>query len=149
MENHQKAGSHVFDAENKILGRMASESAKHLLNGESVVILNAEKAIITGRKKEIIKRYMVRVGLTDKANPDHSPYWSKRPDLLVKRVVRGMLPYRKPSGKSAYRNLRVFMGVPEEFKGKVNAEAGSKERKTLYTEHITIKELSSRMGYVV
>ena len=149
METNKSSGYHIFDAEGRILGRVASESAKRLLSGEKVVILNSEKAVITGRKKQTVKKYFVRVGLTEKANPDHSPYWSKRPDLLVKRVVRGMLPYRKPSGKNAYRNLRVFMGTPEEFKGKVNAESKSKNLKLMYSGYMTVKELSSLLGYTV
>ena len=47
----------VIDAENLILGRLASHVAKLLLNGTEVTIVNAEKAIISGTKKSIIEGY--------------------------------------------------------------------------------------------
>ncbi|MEM3227933.1 MAG: hypothetical protein QXK65_03255, partial [Candidatus Micrarchaeaceae archaeon] len=64
-----------------------------------------------------------------------------------KRIIRGMLPYRKPHGKSAYRNLRVFMGVPEALKDAKRTEIESKNPKEMYVSHITLKELSKSLGY--
>ncbi|MGD0511100.1 MAG: 50S ribosomal protein L13, partial [Candidatus Micrarchaeaceae archaeon] len=102
----------VYDANNKVLGRLASTVAKELMNGKSVAVINAEKAFISGNKKVIRQRYNVRLRLQEKENPEHSPYWPRRPDMLVRRVIRGMLPYhKKPSGKAAFKRLRVFVGT--------------------------------------
>src|SRR5208283_3118888 len=92
----------VYDAKDKVLGRLASTVAKELLNGKKVAVVNAERAFITGTKKVIVKRYKVRLNLQEKENPEHSPYWPRRPDMLVRRIIRGMLPYHKnPSSRSA------------------------------------------------
>ena len=89
----------VIDCDSKILGRLASSVAKLLLNGESITLVNAEKAAISGHESDIVPRYMQKLERQDKANPEHSPYWSRRPDLLVKRVIRGMLPYKQAKGQ--------------------------------------------------
>ena len=136
----------VYDANKKVLGRLGSATAKALLNGKNVVIVNAEKAIISGAKKAVVSRYKTRLNLQDKANPDHSPYWPRRPDMLVKRIIRGMLPYRMPRGKEAYRNLRVFIGVPNEFAGKAQ-ELKIADIKSMYVNTMTINELSELLGY--
>jgi large subunit ribosomal protein L13 len=137
----------VFDAEGKILGRLASTVAKSALNGNSVAVINAENAVISGDPKVIIARYNVRLNLKEKANPDHSPYWPRRPDMLVKRVVRGMLPYRKPRGKEAYRRIRVYMGVPDELKAQTPIEIESKDPRKLYVKSMTMAQLAKMLGY--
>ena len=137
----------VFDAKNMILGRLASAAAKELLNGKNVYIVNAEAAVISGSKKVIKEKYKTRLDLQEKENPEHSPYWSRRPDMLVKRVVRGMLPYRMPRGKEAFKRLKVFMGVPEELKGVKPADLNIKDPKSIYSGYITVAELSKLLGY--
>ncbi len=137
----------VFDARGKVAGRLASVVAKKVLQGKKVAIVNAEEAIISGDKKGIVDNYRTRVNLKNKVNPDHSPYWPRRSDLLLKRIIRGMLPYRKPRGKSAYRNLRVFIGIPDTFKDAKFVEIESKDPRSMYTGYITMKELSNRLGY--
>lgn len=137
----------VYDAKDKVLGRLASAVAKSLLNGDNAVVVNSESAIISGSKKMILARYKTRVNLIEKANPEHSPYWSRRPDLLVKRIIRGMLPYRRPRGKEAYKRLKVYMGVPEEFSKAKPIEVQSKKPNDLYVGYVTIAELSRLLGY--
>jgi large subunit ribosomal protein L13 len=137
----------VYDAQGKILGRLASHVAKSILQGNEVCIINAESAIISGNRKDIVKKYMTRVNLKEKANPEHSPYWPRRPDLLVKRVVRGMLPYRKPTGKAAYKRLKVYIGMPEELASKKLIETEAKDPKSMYVRSMTVKELSGLLGY--
>jgi len=137
----------VFDAKGKIVGRLASTVAKRILQGKKVAIINSESAIISGDRKSIIKGYKTKVNLMNKVNPDHSPYWPRRPDMLMKRIIRGMLPYRKPRGKTAYRNLRVFIGEPEVFKNAKIIEIESKDPRDMYVGYITMKELSRSLGY--
>ncbi|MCL4403262.1 MAG: 50S ribosomal protein L13 [Candidatus Marsarchaeota archaeon] len=137
----------VYDATEKVLGRLATGVAKQLLSGKKVAVVNAESAIITGSPKVLAAKYKTRLDLQDKANPEHSPYWSRRPDMLVKRVIRGMLPYHRPKGKSAYRLLKVYMGVPEELKGAKRVEYESKDPDRLYVRYTKISELSKALGY--
>lgn len=107
---------YLIDGSDKVLGRLSSRVAKLLLTGNKVNLVNAEKIVISGHTLSILAKYKQRIELKDKANPEHSPYWSRRADLFVRRVVRGMLPYKKAKGKSAYKQLRVYIGIPKEFK---------------------------------
>src|SRR3990172_3531481 len=99
----------VVNAEGLILGRMASKVAKKLLNGEEVVIVNAEKIIISGKRKNKIAEahLFLEVGA-----PERGPFHYRRPDRILHKTVGGMLPLRQPKGKNAYKKLKVFMGVP-------------------------------------
>ncbi|MGI0100369.1 MAG: 50S ribosomal protein L13 [Candidatus Micrarchaeaceae archaeon] len=138
----------VYDANDKVLGRLASTVAKDLLNGKSVAVVNAEKAFITGSKIAIVKRYKVRLHLQEKENPEHSPHWPRRPDMLVRRIIRGMLPYhKKPSGKFAYKRLRVFVGVPKELGSHKPIEVKTKSPKSMYVGYLYIGELSKLLGH--
>jgi len=103
------------DAENRIAGRTASLAAKELMKGRKVSIVNAEKAVISGDNKYTISFFKQRI---DRGDPYHGPFYPKRPDMVLKRMVRGMIPYKKPMGRTAFKQLRVYLSVPEEFKGK-------------------------------
>src|SRR4030066_1415470 len=102
----------LVNADGLILGRMASKVAKRLLTGEEVIILNAEKVIISGKKKVKVAeaKEFLEVGA-----PDRGPFHYRRPDKMVKKTVRGMLPIKQPKGKNALSKLRVFMGVPRDY----------------------------------
>ncbi len=140
-------GFEVLDADGMVLGRLAATVAKMLLEGRTIALVNAEKAIITGRRSTVVGRYKVRRGLQDKANPEHSPHWPRRPDLLVKRIIRGMLPYRRARGKSAYGRLRVFIGVPEGLKNVKPIKIEIKSLDEVYSKYVTVEEVSKLLGY--
>jgi large subunit ribosomal protein L13 len=107
----------IIDAEGTILGRLASYSAKEALKGEEIIILNSEKAIITGRKENIKEYYeskRKRVGSTLKG-----PKVSRSSEKIVKRTIRGMLPnYRDGRGREALKRIKCYKGIPLEFKDK-------------------------------
>jgi large subunit ribosomal protein L13 len=68
--------------------------------------------------------------------------------MLVRRVVRGMLPYhKKTTGKEAYKRLRVYIGVPEELKEASPIRIKARDPKTIYTGYIKVEELSKLLGY--
>jgi len=108
----------VINAEGLVAGRLASVIAKRLLRGERIVVVNVEKAIITGKPKRVLNWYMKRVSeWRTYYNPEkRGPKVPRRPDKVFKRMVRGMLPHKKPRGREALRRLKVYMGVPEEYK---------------------------------
>lgn len=97
----------LVNAEGLIVGRMASKVAKRLLNGEQVIILNAEKAVFSGKRKSKVAeaKEFLEVGA-----PMRGPFHYRRPDRFLRKTVRGMLPFKQPKGKSAYKRLKVFMG---------------------------------------
>ena len=108
----------IIDGEGLIMGRLASTVSKMLLNGEKVVILNAEKILISGTKEWAYARYKQRVDRASISNPRKmGPKYPKRPDDIFRRTVRGMIPYRKTSGREAFKGLKVFVGIPQEFEG--------------------------------
>src|SRR4030042_6543785 len=114
MQKVETAKKHpvIINADGLILGRMASKVAKRLLTGEEVIILNAEKVIISGKKKVKVAeaKEFLEVGA-----PDRGPFHYRRPDKMVKKTVRGMLPIKQPKGKTALSKLKVFMGVPRDY----------------------------------
>ena len=108
----------IIDGEGLIMGRLASTVSKMLLNGEKITILNAEKILISGTKEWAYARYKQRVDRASISNPRKmGPKYPRRPDDIFRRTVRGMIPYRKTSGREAFKGLKVFVGIPQEFEG--------------------------------
>ena len=132
----------VIDAENMILGRLASVVAKRLLNGEEIVIVNAEKSVIIGDKHFIINMYREK---RNTGSVRKGPYYPRMPDRILRRTVRGMLPMKKSSGKDAYKRLKVYMGVPGEYAG-AKMERIKEAENTKLEGFITLKELSINLG---
>ena len=100
----------VVDARDCILGRVASQVAERALDGERVAVVNAEAAVITGREEQITGKYLKRREL----GSDRGPAYPKRPDRIFKRTIRGMVPHKRPRGREAYENVRVYVGNPYE-----------------------------------
>lgn len=112
----------VIDAEGKTLGRMATEIARrlrgkhkpeytpHVDTGDYIVVINAEKVRVTGRKE------------TDKVYYHHTGYVGgiksitfdklvkKAPERIIEKAVKGMLP-KNPLGRAMYRKLKVYAGT--------------------------------------
>jgi large subunit ribosomal protein L13 len=106
----------VVDAAGVIVGRLASYVAKRLLDGEEIVVVNAEKAVISGSKEHVVDAFKTRLGRRTLGSQTKAPKHPRRPEMYVRRVVRGMLPWKKPRGKMAYRRLEVYVGVPHDLK---------------------------------
>lgn len=111
----------VIDAEGLILGRMASVAAiilrgKHKPSftphsdcGDNVIIVNAEKIMLTGNKMET-KEYVRHTGYpggqrirTIKQQMD------KKPEVIIEKAIKGMLP-KNTLGRELFRNLYVYVG---------------------------------------
>jgi large subunit ribosomal protein L13 len=132
----------ILDAENAILGRLASFAAKKALLGEDVKIVNCEKAVITGKKQMVIKKYLHKLEL---GQPQQGPFMQRRPNMFVRRAVRGMLPRKQFKGRSAYERVMCFIGVPDDMKTeKQDKVAESKSLK--HNAYITVGELCMHLG---
>jgi len=131
----------IIDATGLTLGRLSTNAAKRLLNGEEIAVINSEKAIISGKKPAIKKKYKAKreVGTYRKG-----PFFPRKPDQIVKRTIRGMIPYQKPHGRTAFKKLKCYAGVPEEFKGKTAEKLPEAEKKPV--DFITVEELSRFLG---
>ena len=137
----------VIDGTGHVLGRLASIVAKRLLSGEKIVIVNAEKIIVSGKRKRVIDSYK----LLFKVRTLHNPYKSgirrpRSPENIVRRAIRGMLPYDKPKGREAFRRLRVFVGVPPQLKN-VKFERIPEAEASLGREYVTVKDIAIEMGW--
>lgn len=133
----------IIDGKGLILGRVASIVAKELLNGEEVHVINSEELIIQGNKKYIVEKYKARRRLKNKQNPEKSPKWPRVPNLLVRRIIRGMIPRKKAKGRSAFKKLKVYIGNPKNLEAKVIEEAKPKH----LSKYISIKELCKELGW--
>ena len=132
----------IIDAENHIAGRLGTVVAKRLLKGEQIVIVNAEKIIITGDHDAVLNYYREK---KDRGHMKSGPFFPRRADLIMKRTVRGMLPWYTTSGREAYRRLIVYVGVPKEFvdqdKEKVDVAV-----KTGLTQFVTLSQIAEFLG---
>ena len=108
----------LINAENQVMGRLASFAAKKALEGEQVTIFNAEKAVITGSRQSASKKLAIRLRLHSKGNPEKGPKFSRMPDKVLRRTIRGMLPWKSSRGKQAYKRVKAYIGLPPEFKDK-------------------------------
>ncbi|MFW5865927.1 MAG: 50S ribosomal protein L13 [Nanoarchaeota archaeon] len=103
----------VIDAQHMILGRLATFAAKQALLGQEVRVINAERAVISGKKANTINMMTVR---NERGIPAKGPFMPKMADRYVRRTIRGMLPYKIPKGAQAYKRVLCYVGVPDEFK---------------------------------
>lgn len=134
----------MIDANGLILGRLASVVAKRLLNGERIIIVNAEKAVISGKRLSILReaKKFLEIG-----HPGKGPHHPRRPDEIVKRAVRGMLPRKKPRGREALKRLRVFIGLPEEFKDREKERIPEADSRSLRCPYIRLSNLAKEIGW--
>jgi large subunit ribosomal protein L13 len=134
----------LVNADGLILGRMASKVAKKLLNGEKIIIVNAEKAVLSGKKKSKVAeaKEFLEVGA-----PRKGPFHYRRPDRILRKTVRGMLPFKQPKGKQAYKKLKVFIGVPEDLKGQQMITLKEAQAAKLKGPYFTLAELAKEVGW--
>lgn len=133
----------VVDGTDIIFGRMATQVAKHALKGEEIHIINSEKLILNGKPLVTINKFLERKRAKNKTDPEKSPKWPKVPHMLVKRMIRGMLPWKTKKGKEAYRRIMVYTGNPKEMKA---TDFKSKKHDGI-SPHITVHYLCRMMGY--
>lgn len=135
------------DASDQIAGRLSSKVAKLVLSGKKVVVVNAEKALISGSRTSVINQWKERLELSSRVNPIYGPIHPRRPDNILRRMVRGMVPRKKPKGALAMKRLRVYIGVPSG----VDSSKLKKFEETTATRpipvYVTMGDLSKSLGW--
>ncbi len=106
----------VINGDGLLLGRLASVLAQRALAGEKIAIVNVEKVIISGSRARVLANYRHKRERGASGNR-WGPFVPRRPDHLMKRTIRGMLPYKRPRGVEAFKNIKAYVGVPAEFAG--------------------------------
>jgi large subunit ribosomal protein L13 len=136
-----------LDGTNQVLGRLASLVAKKLLCGYQVVVVNAEKIVLKASWSAIEKEWQTRFQLKSVINPfRYSPKRYVRPDTYFRRVIRGMLPWRKPKGKEALRRLRVYIGIPKHLEN-VSFIQYQEASGGTGKQYVTLSRIALRFGW--
>lgn len=134
----------VVDAEALILGRMASTVAKRLLEGERIEIVNSEGAVVSGKRLKVIKEWKAFLIVGGRGR---GPIHWRKPNMIVRRTIRGMLPYRKARGMEAFRRLRVHIGVPEELVDVEKESIPEAHANRLGGRYVTVGEIAANIGW--
>ena len=137
----------VVDGTNLIAGRVASNVAKLLRKGNRVSIVNCDKIMMSGKKASIIGEYEDFLKIHSIIHPKHGPLHPRRPDTIMKRMIRGMLPFEdKPSGKTDLGRLRTYIGVPKEVKGLEKIQFEKAKIRKDSSKYTTMAEISRYIG---
>ncbi len=132
----------VIDADGAVLGRLSTLIAKRLKTGEEIVVVNAEKAVISGKSAAIFGFYRHR---RERGDVYKGPFFPRYPDRLLKRTVRGMLPTKTARGRDLLSKLKVYIGCPEQFSGKAE-KIEVKKSDSLRCKYVTLTDLCRHLG---
>lgn len=112
----------VIDAENKVLGRLATEIARrlrgkhkaeytpHVDTGDYIVVINADKVAVTGNKFKN-KIYHHHTGYPGGLKSvTFEKLQATKPEMIIEKAVKGMLP-KNPLGRDMFRKLKVYAGA--------------------------------------
>lgn len=134
----------VIDGEGLLLGRMASMVARRAMKGEEIAIVNAEKAVISGSRARVLANYGHK---RSRGSREGGPFFPRRPDHIVKRTIRGMLPYKRTVGSDAFKRIRIYVGVPVEFAGSEREVLEDAHMNRLNTpKFVTVGAVSTFLG---
>lgn len=133
----------IIDAKNLIVGRFATVAAKKALLGEKVHIVNCDQAVVTGKKRFIFDKFKSKRDM----GTFKGPFLYRVPDRFVRRMIRGMLPYKQDKGKNAYKRIMCYSGIPKEFDGKeMTKMKGANISKLANLNYVTIEEICTKLG---
>jgi large subunit ribosomal protein L13 len=134
----------VIYGDGLLLGRMASMVARRAMGGEEIAIVNAEKAVISGSRARVLANYGQK---RTRGSREGGPFFPRRPDHIVKRTIRGMLPYKRTVGSDAFKRVRVYVGVPVEFAGSEREVLEDAHMNRLNTpKFVTVGAVSTFLG---
>lgn len=102
----------IIDGDGLLMGRLASIVAHRALSGEEIAIVNTEKAVVSGSRSRVLKNYQQK---RQRGSREGGPFFPRRPDDILKRTIRGMIPYKRERGVAAMKRIKTYVGVPDEF----------------------------------
>lgn len=103
----------VIDGSNALLGRLASFAAKQALRGHNVVIINCNKIVLSGNPRMVTQEYSTLKKKGGSAM--NGPFFPRSPEKIVKRTVRGMLPYQQGRGLDALKRVMCYNETPAQY----------------------------------
>ena len=131
----------TIDATGLIVGRLAAYVAKKAITGTSVDIVNIEKAVISGNPKQVIGVWSKRRTMTNHANPEEASKWPRKPDLMFKKILSGMMPFGR-RGKEASAKVKAYLGPRD----KTNGTKPVKDSSKLKRGFISLADLCKALG---
>ena len=102
--------------------------------------------MISGKKASIVREYKEILKIASILHPKHGPFHPRRPDTIIKRMIRGMLPKEKPSKKTDLARLRTYIGVPNELKGFEKIQFEKSKITRTFSKYTTLAELWRYIG---
>jgi large subunit ribosomal protein L13 len=143
VKHDPKQEVYVIDATDTLIGRLATQAARAALHGKTVRVINCEKAVISGSKRFLVtewkRRYVQGV-------PRKGPYIHRYPDRMVRRIIRGMLPYHNPRGREAFERLMCYIGTPTELHAAKPVQIEAKSTKLPTAKFMTMGDLCKEIG---
>lgn len=134
----------VVDATHQLVGRLATQVARAALHGKTVRVINSEKAVMSGKKKVILDDYKQRY---QRGATREGPFTHRQPDRIVRRVIRGMLPYKTTRGNDAFKRIMCYIGTPVQLREATPVRfAGADVSKLPTTRWVSIGEISKELG---
>lgn len=133
----------VIDASGLVVGRAASLIAQRLLAGESIIVIRAEKAVITGSRASVIETYRANRA---RGSVRSGPHFPRNPDRIFRRAVRGMVPHLKSRGKAAFDRLTVYIGCPEPYANLSASTLPDAQARPTLRAPMTLQEVSRLLG---
>ncbi len=133
----------IINAKDLIVGRMATVVAKKALLGEKVDIVNCQDTYMTGKSSYLHGEYKRR----SEQGTFKGPFLPKMPDRFVRRVIRGMLPYKQEKGKKAFARVMCYVGIPKEFEGKEMVSVDNAHiSKVKNMDYLQVKDICKKLG---
>ena len=134
----------IIDAKDAVLGRLSSYVAKQILMGNKVDVINCEEAVVSGKRAATMDNYIRRI---DRKAPGKGPYLYRRPDMFVKRAIRGMLPFKRSRGIDAFKNVRCHIGVPENLRSENASVIENASVSMLQTDYLKVRDICRAIGW--
>ncbi len=144
-------GYKLVDARHMIFGRILSRIAKQALLGDHIVIINAKESVMSGHRDSMILAWLDRQEKHTAVKPLRGPFWPHRPDHIMRRALRSMLP-KNDRGRSALKRVQVFISaIPTHLKEKYPIDGEMKITKAdgdkIKRDVVSLGELSMHIGW--
>jgi len=132
----------IIDGRGIILGRLGTQVAKELLKGNEVIVVNSREVIISG-KKELVVEKIRRKQRMGRGGSLKGPKYPKVADRLLKRMIRGMLPWDRAKGREAYKRLKCFVGEGNVKEEELKNAKKLNQKKPL--KYVTLREVAGAL----
>src|SRR5436189_5807589 len=107
-----------------------------------MVVINAERAVISGTKERVVARAKLKLKTRTLGNLEKSPTHPRKPDGYVRRVMRGMLPWKRPGAKDACNRVKVYIGTPRDYQDRHATRVSDADASGLRVSHIRNVQLT-------